>query len=220
MNRRGTLEWNLETIGKLALYLVMFFFVIWATMKIVDLFRGGEHEARAKTNLEYLKNRIDAALAGDTGPEASVIIQVPTDYGIIAFDKSTDKLQFSNNDKLVFTQWPPERIVVERPNDCKSKESCLCVGKMYVEIRSDKLDYLTFEPSRCESFETDFIVGLHPKYELHHPGLNDITLGVPSSKVSYGGKQTYAYAHTTYENFHPMNLHVVVQDGGIVLIDS
>ena len=121
MNRRGSLEWKLETLGKLIIGVAVLLVLILLGMRLVDLFTGGSDRAAAEHTFDLLSDRI--ALAGEIAG-ASVIIDVPNDHMIVGFRPKG----YADADG-VFVQgkwfgW--NDVTIPRPAE-GGEEACLCL---------------------------------------------------------------------------------------------
>jgi hypothetical protein len=168
MARRGSLDWNLETIGKLLLGVIIIVFLVWMTMKILDLWAGGTQEAQAQHSFEMLRDRIEQVKkAGLKPPEASVILTLPTGYMLVGFSAGVDKIQV---DYVVSNR------NITRPRSCDNSKACLCLMTEFKQSYDKSTAPVISSPITCESLGFKSVVGTLGTQKSSTDGEGDITV--------------------------------------------
>jgi hypothetical protein len=172
MTRRGSLEWSLETVAKLALYALILVGIVYMSLRIVDLFVAGEKEWRAKRNFEMLVHATREVVPkssilpgkGDA-PKAvgSAVIHVSNMHFIGGFDKDSEGFEIEIDKTLCgalsVCDDPKQRI--EQPKEC-DKQACLCMMRIVVD-QAEAADgssekKLGVKVLDCEKYDVDAIV--------------------------------------------------------------
>ncbi len=127
VNRRGSLEWNLETIGKLFIGAVVLIFIFTLTIAIFNIFNQQE-DIQARKNFDMLVSRIEQVHNADLkGSEASLLFTLPKKYTIVGYDGVSTRSMFSDVDCTYDSGtmvW-----MYSRPVACSDKTACLCMYK-------------------------------------------------------------------------------------------
>lgn len=138
-SRRGSLDWNLETVGKLIIGIAVLIVVIYISMKLIGLFIT--NDIAADRALGLLSDRIALARSGDIkGQELSVIVALPPGYFIAGFNPGSEGIGSADAD-----------VPISRPKECGS-DGCLCAFSF------DSFSFKTVEPISCARFDTVRIV--------------------------------------------------------------
>src|SRR3989338_6829076 len=88
-NRRASLEWALETTGKLVIYAFILIGIFIFTAKITDIFKGGDEAVRAERNVDLLQQRVELTKAMQQST-ATIILQIPNNYFLRSYDAGQD----------------------------------------------------------------------------------------------------------------------------------
>jgi hypothetical protein len=131
--RKGSLEWNLETIGKLAIYVAVLVFIVWMVWKLIAMFSHGSEEFSAKRNLDLLAKRIE--VAQKSGERSfTIALALPQNNAILGFDEDATPLQLNYGISGGLSEVPESQTMpleptpFKRPSSCDS--ACVCVANM------------------------------------------------------------------------------------------
>lgn len=124
-SRRGSLEWNLETVGKLIIGIAVLILVIYISMKLVGLFIA--KDIAADRALGLLSDRVALVRQGElTAEESSVIVAVPPGYLIAGFPpEGQDGWERIEPDIEGVADVVFEAKPILRPKEC-GDGGCLC----------------------------------------------------------------------------------------------
>lgn len=127
VNRRGSLEWNLETIGKLFIGATVLVFVFLLTIAIIGIFTPQE-SFQAKKNFDMLVNRIEQVKSADLkGDAASLLLRIPPGYAIYGFDADSKGISVTVYKAETSVLNDIEKNGLLKPSSCNANSACICM---------------------------------------------------------------------------------------------
>ena len=94
MNKKASLEWNLETVGKLVLYAVILLIIAYFLILLSGAFVADDTSTTAQRNFEIIADRIEYMMKEKVYSD-NVIVQLPNNYVIIGFDVDAKSQKFA-----------------------------------------------------------------------------------------------------------------------------
>jgi hypothetical protein len=144
------LEWNLETIGKLVLAVLVLLFVFFLTIQLTSLFISDPTGFyNAKHNAQLLFDRIEYVQDNKlTGPEASVIINVPPTFILVGFNPGASAITFAETGASMGSN-----PLIDRPGDCDKDKTCICIMQGSIDdSRGTANTKFVTKPVVCQTF--------------------------------------------------------------------
>jgi len=134
MNRQGSIEWQLETVGKMIFYVLILIALVFMTVKLIGLFTSGQENVAAQQNLKLFTQQAHRAMEDG---KSSVIIDLPDDFVIVGYDANT------KGKKEVIIEGTGEDLKVRHPF-IGCGDACFCV------YRKEQNENQEAEPDFCE----------------------------------------------------------------------
>lgn len=220
MNKRGSLEWSLETVGKLVFYALVLVAVIWMSIKLIDLFTNGERDWRVKQNLYLLDTRIK--FAQKSGQQQSVILQIPQDYVFIGFDTTMpvdSDVRFRKVSRMgdLFTGriFADIDVIVKRP---RCGDACICAyrfdsGLNWTGTAQTPVS-TTSEQVVCKEIKgVKTIIGSWEKVAWTQEDLGADMINEVSPPIRTGGERVLAFGG----NLGAVDVNITVKDNTLIL---
>lgn len=159
MNTRASLEWSLETVGKLIIYSLILIAVIIMGMKLAEpFFTSAEKDWRSKQNLRLLMETIES------DDRESVVLHVPENRVLVGFGMEDTSYTLSDPNwiSVWFTvpfdvegRWGTD-AALSRPKACKAGTSCICVMRID-DTQAVLKKSLIFAPVHCERLDAEAV---------------------------------------------------------------
>jgi hypothetical protein len=164
MNRKASLEWSLETIGKLILFVIMLVALLYISYQLVSLFISKNDDYTARRNFENLIERIELARKLNE-PSVTTIMYLPGGYAVLSYSKNVETVSFTETSITTSGDPDPrptsETITVKRPGRLEgcSGDSCICLySYKKVQIGGGVANTLQ-DPIECKSFDVAQLQG-------------------------------------------------------------
>ncbi len=120
MNRRGTIEWNLVTIGKLIISVAFILIIFALVMVFISIFKD-ENGIQAKKNFEMLITRINYLKENKmAGSKTSVMYSLGEEYSLVGFYPDKQTLNY-------YAGGGNTKTVLNMPSSCSKDSACLCL---------------------------------------------------------------------------------------------
>jgi hypothetical protein len=219
MNRKGSIEWNLETLGKTIFYVLILIGVFYLIYQLLALFVHGSEDYSAQRNVEIVAERIDDMIKNKEDT-ASVILALKQNYFIIGFDANQETVEFGDYKSHWVSNSDNKVAPIDRPSSCgfiSKNKACLCTGKADMQNINGVATYIT-TLSSCAKVDVKTFSGTIQEGVDDRSSIPNYYFSLKKRSPSPFSTDSWALFLSGHER--PRNLYLKYYNGNILLYDG